>query len=53
MVNKDEYIYTDLFMMILRIEILLFMPKFCPRTTDAFQKGLVRLKLYSLHKNTK
>jgi len=26
------------------------MPKFYPRTTDAFWKGWVRLKLYPLHK---
>ena len=43
-------ICTDLFMMILHIEILPFMPN---RTTDAFWKGWARLKLYSLHKNTK
>ena len=39
-------------MMILHIEILLLMPSFCPRTTDAFWKGWVRLKLYSLHEKT-
>ena len=31
-------IYIDLFMEILHIKIILFMPKFCPRTTDALRR---------------
>jgi len=42
-------------MMILHIEILHLMPNGIlerPRTADAFWKGWVRLKLYSLHEKT-
>ena len=38
-VIDSSCIYTDLYIMIFRIEILLTVPKFCPRTTDVFWKG--------------